>query len=62
MIPPYRSPGYPYNAVIMIMITLGLVVGLFFEDTAHCIYSLIILALAFPLYFLFKKLSGNQVK
>jgi APA family basic amino acid/polyamine antiporter len=62
IIPPYRAPGYPYNALMMIMITLGLVVGLFFEDTEHCIYSLIILSLAFPFYFLFKKLSGNHVK
>jgi len=44
----------------MIIVTLGLVVGLFLEDTRNCIYSLIILALAFPFYFLFKKLSTKS--
>ena len=58
--PPYKARGYPYNAIIMIIITLGLVVGLFFEDTPNCIYSLIILALAFPIYLLFKKLSAKK--
>jgi APA family basic amino acid/polyamine antiporter len=58
--PPYKAWGYPYSAIIMIIITLGLVVGLFFEDTPNCIYSLIILALALPLYFLFKKLSAKS--
>ncbi len=58
--PPYKAWGYPYSAIIMIIITLGLIVGLFFEDTLNCIYSLIILALAFPFYFLFKKLSVKK--
>ena len=55
--PPYKAWAYPYSAIVMIMITLGLVMGLFFEDTLNCIYSLLILALAFPFYFIFKKLS-----
>jgi hypothetical protein len=47
----------------MIIITLGLIVGLFFEDTINCIYSLIILMLAFPFYFLFKSFKNiNQAK
>ena len=57
--PPYKAWGYPYSAIIMIVITLGLMVGLFFEDTQNCIYSLAILALAFPFYFLFKRLSAQ---
>jgi APA family basic amino acid/polyamine antiporter len=58
--PPYKAWAYPYSAIVMIIITLGLVVGLFFEDTLHCIYSLIILAVAFPIYFVFKKLSAKS--
>jgi APA family basic amino acid/polyamine antiporter len=60
--PAYKAFGYPISAIIMIIITLGLIVGLFFEDTLNCIYSLIILALAFPVYFLinhFKKYQQN---
>jgi APA family basic amino acid/polyamine antiporter len=56
---PYKAWGYPFSAIFMIIITLGLIVGLFFEDTMNCVYSLIILVLAFPFYFLFKKLSGK---
>jgi len=58
--PPYKAWTYPYSAIVMIIVTLGLVVGLFLEDTRNCIYSLIILALAFPFYFLFKKLSAKS--
>ncbi|MBA3675010.1 MAG: amino acid permease [Chitinophagaceae bacterium] len=57
---PYKAWGYPFSAIFMIIITLGLIVGLFFEDTMNCVYSLIILVLAFPFYFLFKKLSGRD--
>jgi len=57
---PYKAWGYPFSAIFMIIITLGLMVGLFFEDTMNCVYSLIILVLAFPFYFLFKKLSGKD--
>ena len=53
--PPYKAWGYPYSAIIMITITVGLIVGLFFEDTLNSMYSLLTLALAFPFYFLFKK-------
>ncbi|MGI8583541.1 MAG: APC family permease [Chitinophagaceae bacterium] len=55
---PYKAWGYPYSAIIMIIITLGLIVGLFFEDTLNCIYSLIILVIAFPFYFLFKSFKN----
>ena len=55
--PPYKAWAYPYSAIIMVLITLGLVIGLFFEDTLNSIYSLLMLALAFPFYFLFKQMS-----
>ena len=63
VVAPYKAFGYPYSAIIMIIINLGLIVGLFFEDTLNCIYSLIILVLAFPVYFLFKKFTNiNKAK
>jgi len=58
--PPYAAWAYPYSAIVMIIITLGLAIGLFFEDTPNCIYSLIILALAFPVYFISKKMSSKS--
>jgi len=56
----YKAWGYPFSAVLMILVTLGLVVGLFFEDTLNCIYSLIILTAAFIVYFLFKKFRKKE--
>lgn len=52
---PYKAWGYPYSAILMILVTVGLVVGLFVEDPVHCLYSLILLAVGFPVYFLYKK-------
>jgi APA family basic amino acid/polyamine antiporter len=60
--PAYKAFGYPISAIIMIIITLGLIVGLFFEDTLNCIYSLIILALAFPVYFLINHFQPKELK
>jgi APA family basic amino acid/polyamine antiporter len=59
---PYKAWGYPYSAVIMIIITLGLAVGLFIEDTVNCFYSFFILALGIPIYFLNKKFSTKLGK
>lgn len=51
----YKAKGYPYNAILMICITLGLIIALFFEDTTNCIYSSVLLFVAFVLYQLIKR-------
>jgi APA family basic amino acid/polyamine antiporter len=56
----FKAWGYPFNAIFMVLVTLGLIVGLFFEDSLNCIYALIILMIAFPSYFLFKKIAGTK--
>jgi APA family basic amino acid/polyamine antiporter len=62
IVSPYKAWGYPYSAIIMIIITLGLAVGLFIEDSVNCIYSFFILALGIPIYFLNKKFSTRLGK
>ena len=51
----YRAWGFPVNAVIMILVSMGLIVGLFIEDLANSLYSLIILAAGILVYFLSKR-------
>ncbi len=53
--PPYRAWVYPLSAIFMIGVSLSLAVGLFIEDTANCVYAILILAVTFPFYLLFKK-------
>jgi hypothetical protein len=60
LVPPYKVWAYPYSAIVMVMITLGLVVGLYFEDTLNCIYSLLILALAIP-FITYSKNYPNEI-
>lgn len=51
----YRAWGYPFNALIMILISLGLIIGLFIEDLDNSLYSLILLAAGVLVYFLTKR-------
>jgi basic amino acid/polyamine antiporter, APA family len=53
--PPFKAWGYPYTAILMILITLGLITGLFIEDTQNSLYALGILAVGSALYFIFKR-------
>jgi APA family basic amino acid/polyamine antiporter len=53
----YKAWVYPYGALFMIAVSLGLTIGLFIEDTQNCLYATGILALTFPFYFLFRKME-----
>jgi L-asparagine transporter-like permease len=51
----YLARGYPFNGIIMTLISLGLVTGLFVEDGRNSIYSLILLAAGIIIYQIAKK-------
>jgi len=51
----YKAWGYPFNAVLMIIVSLGLIIGLFVEDLNNSFYSLILLAAGIIVYFLSKR-------
>jgi len=47
---PFRAIGHPWTTGLVLVFSLGFLVGAFLTDTRNSIYSLILLALSWPLY------------
>jgi APA family basic amino acid/polyamine antiporter len=47
---PFRALGHPWTTGLVLIFSLGFLVGAFLADTRNSIYSLILLALSWPLY------------
>jgi len=58
---PFRAVGHPWTTGLVLIFSLGFLVGAFFADTRSSIYSLIMLALSWPLYQLLRPKAGRPV-
>jgi APA family basic amino acid/polyamine antiporter len=47
---PFRAIGHPWTTGLVLLFSLGFLVGAFLTDTRNSIYSLILLGLSWPLY------------
>ena len=47
---PFKAIGHPWTTGLVLVLSLGFLVGAFVADTRNSIYSLILLALSWPLY------------
>ena len=47
---PFRAIGHPWTTGLVLIFSLGFLVGAFLADTRNSIYSLVLLALSWPLY------------
>jgi basic amino acid/polyamine antiporter, APA family len=47
---PFRAIGHPWTTGLVLVLSLGFLVGAFLADTRNSIYSLLLLALSWPLY------------
>jgi APA family basic amino acid/polyamine antiporter len=47
---PFRAIGHPWTTGLVLVLSLGFLVGAFVADTRNSIYSLILIALSWPLY------------
>jgi APA family basic amino acid/polyamine antiporter len=47
---PFRAIGHPWSTSLVLILSLGFLVGAFLADTRNSIYSLLLLALSWPLY------------
>jgi APA family basic amino acid/polyamine antiporter len=52
---PYRAWGYPWSTGFVLLGSLGFVGGVIASDTRNSIYSLVMLALSYPVYRLLKR-------
>jgi APA family basic amino acid/polyamine antiporter len=51
---PFRAVGHPWTTGVVLVLSLGFLVGAFLADTRNSIYSLILLALSWPLYLMLR--------
>lgn len=47
---PFRAKGHPWTTGLVLIFSIGFLFGAFFADTRNSVYSLMLLALSWPLY------------
>ena len=47
---PFRAKGHPWTTGLVLLFSIGFLVGAFLTDTRNSIYSLVLLGLSWPLY------------
>src|SRR5207248_1986000 len=47
---PFRAVGHPWTTGLVLILSVGFLGGAFLADTRNSVYSLILLALSWPLY------------
>jgi len=58
---PFRAVGHPWTTGLVLIFSLGFLGGAFVADTRNSIYSLIMLALSWPLYLMLRPKAGRPI-
>jgi APA family basic amino acid/polyamine antiporter len=56
---PFRAKGHPWTTGLVLVVSLGFLVGAFVADTRNSIYSLVLLALSWPIYLMMRPKREN---
>ena len=51
---PFRAIGHPWTTGLVLLVSLGFLVGAFLADTRNSVYSILLLAASWPLYLLLR--------
>jgi APA family basic amino acid/polyamine antiporter len=54
---PYRTWGYPGTTLVVLLVSLAFLVGSVVGDTRNAVYTLILLALSYPVFQVFQRLQ-----
>ncbi len=54
---PFRAIGHPWTTGLVLMLSIAFLVGAFFADTKNSIYSLVLLAVSWPIYLMVRPRS-----
>jgi basic amino acid/polyamine antiporter, APA family len=54
---PFRALGHPWTTALVLVLSIAFLVGAFLADTRNSIYSLLLLALSWPIYMLVRPRS-----
>ncbi len=58
---PFRAVGHPWTTGLVLVFSLGFLIGAFVADTRNSIYSLIMLGLSWPLYLMLRPKAGRPI-
>ena len=58
---PFRAIGHPWTTGLVLVLSVGFLVGAFLADTRNSIYSLILLALSWPLYLALRPKADRSI-
>ena len=56
---PFKAIGHPWTTGLVLLFSVGFLVGAFLADTRNSIYSLVLLALSWPLYLMLRPNAGR---
>ena len=57
---PFRAKGHPWTTGLVLLVSLGFLVGAFLADTRNSVYSLVLLALSWPVYLMMRPKPENS--
>jgi APA family basic amino acid/polyamine antiporter len=57
---PFRAVGHPWTTGLVLVLSVGFLFGAFLADTRNSIYSLILLALSWPLYLVLRPKTAER--
>lgn len=57
---PFRAKGHPWSTGLVLAVSGGFLVGAFLADTRNSVYSMVLLALSWPLYILMRPKPENS--
>lgn len=52
---PYKSWGYPFTSILMVIFSVALLVGIIFSDTVSLISVLVTLIISYPIFYFIRK-------
>jgi APA family basic amino acid/polyamine antiporter len=52
---PFRAIGHPFTTGLALLASIGFLIGAVVSDTRNSLYALVVLALSYPMYLLFKR-------
>ena len=55
---PFRAIGHPWSTGLVLVLSIAFLVGAFFADTRNSIYSLLLLAVSWPIYLMVRPRSA----
>ncbi|MFN2599347.1 MAG: hypothetical protein ABR563_19430, partial [Pyrinomonadaceae bacterium] len=58
---PFRAWGYPWTTLIVLLGSLGFLVGAIISDTANSLYAALLIALSYPVYLLTKRFGKRAI-